>query len=149
MEEQRPQKDVVRGLCVKQVREAAEGDPNPTEPWYLTLAGAEGRDIQMLIDIDLIDLTEVGSIVDADQGKVVAVELNNEAILSLRRLFPGLKIREVPFQNLVKGVGQFSWPSGDEVAPRGSLRGCLGISTWPFKALPCGTTYVWRCSPTA
>ncbi len=89
---------------------------NAREPLYLTLCGAEGHDIQMLLDEGIISKTEIGTIAGTDEHKIVAVENSNEAILQLQKKFIGLRIKEAPFQNLIRGEELFSWPQGvDEV----------------------------------
>lgn len=131
--EDRPEKDFVRSLWVDEVRAAAQQSSASGEPLYLTLPGAEGRDIQLLINEGLIALTEVNSIVEEDLGKIVAVENNNQAIAALQRKFIGLRIKEVPFQNLIRGEEQFSWPEGeDEVICRAKVIN-LDLNT-PFRA---------------
>lgn len=113
MAEDRPEKRTIRALWIEEVKSVAAEYPEDDIPWYLTLSGAQGRDIQLLIDEGLISLTEVNSIAAQDQGKVVAVENNSQAILILQKRFIGLRICEVPFQNLVRGEGLFSWPQGE------------------------------------
>lgn len=124
------------------VRAAAQESSAGGEPLYLTLPGAGGRDIQLLIDEGLITLTEVNSIVEEDQGKVVAVENNNQAIAALQRKFIGLRIKEVPFQNLIRGEEQFRWPEGeDEVVCRAKVIN-LDLNS-PLRAQPRGGDVVF------
>ena len=115
MAEDRPEKRTVRSIWVEQVKTVAEQFPDSKEPWYLTLSGAEGRDIQVIIEEGLISLTEVNSIAEEDQYKIIAVERNNRAIAKLQRKFIGLRIKEVDFRNLIRGEGQFSWPLGEDI----------------------------------
>ena len=112
MAENRPAKQTIRSLWLEEVIAIARQYPNSIEPWYLTLPGAEGRDIQLIIDAGLISLTEVNSIAEKDQWKIVAVEQNNRAVLSLQKKFIGLKIEEANFASLIRGEGQFAWPDG-------------------------------------
>ena len=114
MEEDRPEKRVIRNLWLDQVKDIAQENPSSDEPLYLTLPGAEGLDIQLLIENKLISLTEVRSIAEADQGKIVAVESNNQAVLSLQKKFVGLKIKEVDFRSFIHSEGIFSWPEGED-----------------------------------
>ncbi len=119
MAEERLEKKTIRTLWIDKVEIAANAHPNSRDPWYLTLSGAEGLDIQLLIDRNLISLTEVNSIADEDKGRVVAVEQNMQAVAALQRKFIGLRIKEVDFRNLIRGEGPFSWPDGeDEVCCR-------------------------------
>jgi len=114
MAELRPEKMAIRHLWVDEVRRVVEEYPNSEVPWYLTLSGGEGQDIQLLIEEGLISTTEVDSIAQEDQHRIVAVERNSRAIADLQRRFAGLWIKEADFQNLVRGEGQFSWPQGED-----------------------------------
>ena len=114
MNEDRAEKLTIRSLWLEEVKSVAEQYPDSDVPWYLTLSGAEGRDIELLIDQKLISLTEVGSIKEKDQHKVVAVENNNESVLQLQRKFVGLRIREAPFQSIVRGEDMFNWPRDED-----------------------------------
>jgi hypothetical protein len=114
MSEVRIEKNAIRSLWLEAVKEVAKEYPGTDVPWYLTLSGAEARDIQLLIDEGLLSLTEVGSIKENDQHKVVAVERNNQAILELQKKLPGLKIKRAEFRDLIRGDGIFSWPQGDD-----------------------------------
>ena len=110
MAEDRLEKRTIRSLWLDEVKEVARQFPESEVPWYLTLSGAEGRDIQLVIDEGLLSLTEVNSIAEKDQGKIVAVEQNNLAIATLQRKFIGLRIKEVPFHSLIRGEELFKWP---------------------------------------
>jgi hypothetical protein len=71
----RPEKVAVRRLWVAQIRKyhlpIAGADPDLL---LLTLAGAEGREVQFLIDEQVLGVTEVGSLDNDSQGRVVAIE---------------------------------------------------------------------------
>jgi len=114
MSEERIEKNVIRSLWLDIVKNVAKEHPETDVPWYITLSGAEARDIQLLIDEEIISLTEVGAIQENDQNKVIAVENNNQAILDLQKKLPGLKIKQAPFQDLIRGESFFSWPEGDD-----------------------------------
>lgn len=114
MADNRLEKRIIRNLWLEEVLIVANQKPSSEEPLYLTLAGAEGRDIDLLIENGLISLTEVGSIAEKDQGKVVAVEPNNQAVLKLQKKFAGLCIRQVDFRSLIRSEGQFRWPEGKD-----------------------------------
>lgn len=107
--EARPAKTTIRNKWVVEVQKYA-GTSN--RPLYLTLPGAEGRDIQLLIDAGLIRVTETGAIEEDDQPKVIAVEANSEAVLSLQRRFPGLRIRESRLEDMISGASPYAWPTG-------------------------------------
>ena len=114
MAEERSEKQTIRSLWVEEVKSVAEHYPDSDVPWYLTLSGSEGKDIKLLIKEGLISLTEVNSIVEKDQHKIVAVENNNIAIAKLQRQFMGLKIKEVDFRSLIRGDSTFHWPQGQD-----------------------------------
>jgi len=114
MAEDRPEKMAIRNLWLDEVKAIAKEKPSCEEPWYLTLPGAEGHDIELLIRDGLISLTEVESIAEEDQWKIVAVESSNKAVVALQRKFVGLRIKEVHFGNLVRSEGIFSWPQGED-----------------------------------
>lgn len=113
MDEERTEKATVRALWLQEVQEYATQFPEDEGPIYLTLSGAEGRDIRLLAEHGLVGLTEVGGIVEKDKGKLVAVEASSPAVARLQRSFPNLKILEVNFQGLVRGEGPFNWPQGE------------------------------------
>jgi hypothetical protein len=110
MEEDRPEKRAVRELWTDLVTEVDSlGGPVPP-PVYLTLSGASGKDIEILVARGLVHRTETGAIDAQDQHKFVAVESNSNAVLALQKKFPGLKILEVPFANLVRSASPTAWP---------------------------------------
>ena len=73
MQSQRPAKDAVRELWADIVVRRQE-ERREKVPLYLTLAGAEGYDIELLIKKGVIEQTKTGAIVDAEDLTVVAVE---------------------------------------------------------------------------
>jgi len=113
MEEGRPEKQKIRSLWLSKLRAYRDAFPNDEVPLYLTLSGAEGHDIQMLISNGLIRLTEVGAIVAEDQGLAVAIESSSYAVLRLQRRMPGLKILEQSFDNLLHSTKLTTWPQGE------------------------------------
>jgi len=86
----------------------------PDEPLFLTLSGAEGRDIDELIQQGIINTEENLAISEEDRYKVVAVENSATAVLRLQQKFPGLKIYEHDYKNLVRGSGPLNWPDNTE-----------------------------------
>ncbi|HTR74574.1 MAG TPA: hypothetical protein VMH33_04865 [Solirubrobacterales bacterium] len=84
------------------------------EPLYLTLAGAEGRDVKALIDAGLIKVSEIGAILDEDADKIVAIEADEEAFLQLKRTIEGLDARKDRIENLLRNESPFNWPQGEE-----------------------------------
>ncbi len=114
MEQERVEKHVIREFWVQEIQQYTETYPQDDGPVYLTLSGAEGRDIHQAVAHGLLTLTEAGAVATEDQGKVVAVESNAQAVLQLQRRFPGLKIINKDFQSLVGGPGLFNWPGRDD-----------------------------------
>jgi hypothetical protein len=112
--EDRLQKNTIRNLWLEEIKSAAKSHNSTRTPLYLTLPGAEGRDIELLISEGIIRTTENMSILEDDIPKIVAVENSNHAIIALQKKFIGLNIQEMPFQNLISGDGNFSWPRGDQ-----------------------------------
>lgn len=110
----RPEKSAVRELWVAQAHEFVERFPDDEGPVYLTLSGAEGRDIELLISRGVVATTEENTIAEEHMHRVVAVEASPPAVVQLQRRFPGLKIVEAPFQNLVRGPRPFAWPDSEE-----------------------------------
>ncbi|MEA2166143.1 MAG: hypothetical protein QOK37_4270 [Thermoanaerobaculia bacterium] len=115
MQEDRPEKRRVRALWMEQLRSYKAAYPNDSVPLYLTLSGAEGRDVQLLIREGLIRVTEVGSIATSDQGIAVAIESNVNAVWELQRRIPGLKILEQPFDSIMRSTKLTVFPQGDHV----------------------------------
>lgn len=115
MDQERPEKVRVRTLWLEKLRSYKSRYPNDSVPLYLTLSGAYGHDIQLLIRDGLIRLTEVGSIVTEDQGVAVAIESNSSAVLELQRRIPGLKILEQPFGSLIRSARLTIFPQGEHI----------------------------------
>jgi len=121
MQSDRPEKKTMRQLWVDVVR-AVNENPVQDVPLYLTLSGAEGRDIQMLLDNGLITQTETGAIDTESSGRVIAVERSPEATLELQKRFPGLKILETDIGTLLHGDRLTRFPSGnDEIYCRAKI----------------------------
>lgn len=114
MNSKRPQKQSVRKMWLDEIKDIDKKYSDSEYPLYLTLPGAEGYDIQMLIDQGLINLTESKSISEKHLKKIIAVESSNKAILNLQKKFPGLRIEKQNLQNILKGSGLESWPKGKE-----------------------------------
>jgi hypothetical protein len=115
MTAERPEKIYIRALWLETIRELRDAFPHDDVPLYLTLSGAEARDIQLLIDNGLIRLTETVAVRTEDEGIAVAIESNSDAAWRLQRKLPGLKILIQPFENLVRSGGMTVWPQGEHV----------------------------------
>ena len=115
MQIEKPAKEAIRSLWVDIVKQIARKSPASGKPWYLTLSGAGGFDIQRIVDEGLISLTDVGSISEKDKGKIVAVENRNTAVLELQKKFIGLKIKEVDFNSLIRTENPIRWPEGEDI----------------------------------
>lgn len=111
MAEERPEKQTIRDRWITEVVSA---EHDGAEPLYLTLCGAEGYEISMLIDRGILRLTETGAIDDRDADRVVAVESRAEAAVTLRQRFPGLKLRAHPVEQLVQHSNPMSWPRRED-----------------------------------
>lgn len=110
MEAGRPEKATVRAIWCDLVAEQIGHDPS-LSPVYVTLCGSEGKDIELLIEKGLVHRTEVGAIAPEHVGRVVAIESRLQAILRIKKKFPGLRVIEQPIQNLVAGMDLTHWPS--------------------------------------
>jgi len=109
----RPEKATVRGLWVEEVRAARDATPPEVVPLYVTLPGAEGGDIQALIDAGIIGLEENGAIAAEDGLRIVAVENSPGAVIQLQSRFFGLKILEEPLHSLLHSTSPVAWPVGE------------------------------------
>jgi hypothetical protein len=109
----RPEKQTMRRIWVERVAEAPA--PTAKEPLFLTLAGADGRDVQALVDAKVIGVSETGAILAEDAGKVVAVECREEAFLSLSSRFNGLRVLQDRIEVLLKRDHPFNWPTGSHL----------------------------------
>lgn len=114
MDQERTEKHTIRVFWLEEARKYMDRYPEDEEPLYLTLSGAEGRDVRLFAEHGLINLTETGAIATEDQGKIIAVESSTQAVLKLQRQYKGLKIVEKNFQSLVRGTEYFTWPEGEE-----------------------------------
>jgi len=113
MQANRPEKAAVRAFWIETLKSYNRRYPDPTELLYVTLPGAEGTEIALLAENDLIQLTEIGGIAQDSMARIAAVESNKLAIGSLQRKFPGLKIYETDFKGLLRGDGLLRYPEGE------------------------------------
>lgn len=111
MQARRPDKEFVRALWLERVRRFANTEEDDSY-LYLTLCGAEGLDIALLIEERIIKVTETGAITRESSEKIVVVENRPQAAAALRKKFPGLKVVDQPFANLVHGETQTRFPTG-------------------------------------
>jgi hypothetical protein len=112
MAEERPAKNHVRGIWVEEVRQQKAISP-PDRPYYLTLTGASGLDIQWLIEGKVIATTESGAIADTDNRRVIAVEKDSPAVLEIQLRFPGLKVLEGDIFDELRGASPIRYPEGE------------------------------------
>jgi len=112
MGQERAAKQTIRNIWLEEIKRFNDSYTDDDVPLYLTLSGAEARDIKLLVDHKLIELTENGSIASGSAKRVVAIERSRLAVLSLQRLFPGLKIVEQEFANLLVGNSLLRYPTG-------------------------------------
>lgn len=112
MRDKRPQKETMRGLWVDAVG-AAEGNSDGP-PLYLTLPGADGLDVQRLIDAGLLELAENDAAIAAgDLWKVVAIERSTSAYMALRKRWQGLRILNDDLKAVLASTGPLRWPLGE------------------------------------
>ncbi len=112
MNADRPDKSAIRQAWANKVQAYAAKYDSDDKPLYLTLCGAEGRDISLLAASGVIELTETGSISASSLGKVVAVEANPNATVELVARFPGLDVIEQPFEHFLQGEDDTRFPTG-------------------------------------
>lgn len=115
MSAERPEKAVIRQFWLDVIRAADTISKERRVPLYFTLCGAEARDIQMLIEDGLIQLTETGAISSESLYRVVAIERNREALLQIKRLFPGITTRG-NLDELLRGSNPIRFPVGEDVS---------------------------------
>jgi hypothetical protein len=113
MAEERPAKQRIREIWVNEVRQQ-KATTAPELPFYLTLSGAAGLDIQRLIEEEVIVTTESGAIADTDNERVISVERDSLAVLEIARRFPGLKIIEGDIFNELRGASPIRYPEERE-----------------------------------
>jgi hypothetical protein len=114
MAAERPEKRTMRELWVAKTKTVEQEFPGSV-PLYLTLSGADGRDIESHIAEGIIKRNEVGGIHEDYLAKIVAIESSPEAVLALQKTFPGLKILEQSIQELVRSASAVAWPTGTDV----------------------------------
>lgn len=110
MSEERPEKVKIRRIWADVVRNVSVLEDADNIPLFLTLSGEEAKDIRYLIEEGIIEVNEVGGLTEKFLGKIIAVESSPQASLKLQRNFPGLKIIEQPFKNLVSGDSLTTYP---------------------------------------
>ena len=113
MAAERPEKQTVRSLWVKEARLFESAWEPGDFPLYLTLPGERGGDIRALANEGIIRLAENGAIIDPHELKLVAVESAPGAVIALQGRFPGLKILEQSVGNLLHSTSTVAWPTGE------------------------------------
>lgn len=93
MAQLKPEKQSIREEWLKLVSGANADATGQSEPLYLTLAGAGGHDVKMLVDAGIVALEEnARTIAQKDQWKVAAVEYKGASFDSIEDEFPGLRV---------------------------------------------------------
>jgi hypothetical protein len=113
MAAERPEKKTVRALWVEEVRHAKAIAVDDTVPRYLTLPGALGLDIAVLVEAGLVEVTPTGALANPRRMELIAVERSAEAVIELQRRWPGLKILTEPLQSLLRSTSMVSFPEGE------------------------------------
>lgn len=85
-------KAAVRRLWLATIRQKNQFQEAHNQPLYLTLAGSEALDIQLLVKEGLVTVSETGAINPLDQ--VVAFERSPIALAALKKRFGGLRVFE-------------------------------------------------------
>lgn len=130
---ERPAKATIRSLWMDRLGQA-KADWDGSGYLYLTLCGAEGRDIQAALEAGIIGKNEVGGISNTDLGTCVAVEREPEAVLRLQSRHPGLRILEQPVENIVSGESPMAWPvAGQREVSRSKVLNIDLNSSFPSK----------------
>lgn len=110
MAEERPDKQTVRAIWLERAIEVDQEAEDEEVPLYLTLAGSEAYDIALLIEHQIVKLTEIGGIAEESKGKIVAVERNAQAVFQLQRKYPNLKIIEKDITEMLRGNSLLTFP---------------------------------------
>ena len=110
----RPAKRVIRTWWIEAVESRIKVALANGDLPYLTLPGALGLDIQLLIDKGLLPTTEAGQIDTTQPLVVVAFENSSLAVADLRAMYPGLKVREQNLLDLVAGEAPDSFSTSAE-----------------------------------
>lgn len=108
----RPAKNRVRQLWVERVEAAASDLDLSKGPLYLTLPGALGLEIEMLIQRGVIARNKVGAIDAADLNKIIAIESNGAAEVELLHRYTGLKVIRQRVEDLLRSTSPLTWPQG-------------------------------------
>jgi hypothetical protein len=114
MADDRLAKVTIRGLWLERAIAFNEQYPEDDVPLYLTLSGAEARDIRLLAEHNVISLTENGGIAQESQHRVIAIESNSQAVLTLQKQFIGLQIIKQDVRSLVRGDSLTKFPDGKQ-----------------------------------
>src|SRR5437764_1552784 len=115
MAEDRPEKRAMREVWLGLVEGHQIAAERSNVPLLLALPGAEGRDIDLLVERGVITLTETGAIAEDDFGKIVAVESSDDAYLALRHKYPGLNVLQQRVADLVRSPSPIAWPQGEHI----------------------------------
>lgn len=110
MAEERLEKATIREIWLKFIQSVPQKNANQDHPLYVTLSGAEGKDIEGLVHHGILKKTENGAISADDEWKVVAIEKNGPAATKLRKKFPGLKVIHDDVLELIGGTSETSFP---------------------------------------
>lgn len=114
MSADRPEKATVRELWVSKVEAHHEKSVAQAsqERLYLTLCGADGRDIDALIKRGILSRTETGSLTPQSAARVAAIENSGLAVTKLLAKFPGLKVHPQSYESLLHGPNPTKFPIG-------------------------------------
>ncbi len=111
---ERPEKSYMRQQWAIAARNADHDSRALNVPLFLTLSGAKGLDIDVLIRDGLILQTETGAIAPESQERLIAVERSPDAVIELKHKFPGLKIRGENLACLLRGDKLTRYPDRND-----------------------------------
>jgi hypothetical protein len=110
MERNRLDKMSVRNLWADEYEAQLGSHDDVRRPVYLTLPGASGRDLDILVSRNLVQLTENGAIAPEDASRIVAVESAPAAVIALLEKYAGLKVIQERLEAALRSTGPTRWP---------------------------------------
>lgn len=115
MQAERPAKQQIRRLWLEKIKAYLDGDTCDADaPLYMTLCGSEALDIAMLVEAEIIQVTETGAVSDESADCVVAIESNHRAQSEIRRKYPGLRVKPGRYEDVLRSHKQTTWPEGED-----------------------------------
>ena len=110
MAAERPEKQTVRKLWVEEVARVDATSSPADVPLYLTMPGAAGKDIALLVENGILELEENEAVKDPEEIRIVAIESSPLASVTLNRRFPGIKILATDLRSILKAENMLNFP---------------------------------------